>query len=207
MFQSVTGNSLGLVSLAGIMRPHLGREVQPFPEGQEGEAAVPVKAAGALTAAAVLLLGGATGGCSSSSGPLPGSPFGGICWKPPPGAVFTPTMYIAQNTTSSPLTVTGASLTGARNITVDGVWADVVRPGATAVGALNGYPPASLRHPVTITVPAGDTVEVMFTVTAGHSPLALGEQVSYTYQGQSYTASGRRFLGIAPDGHCNLLDG
>jgi hypothetical protein len=171
-----------------------------------------MRAAAAPAAAAVLLLGVVAGGCgspsgSSSSGPLPGRPFGGICWKPRPGAVLTPTMYIAQNTTSSPLTVTGASLTGTRDITVDGVWADVVQPGATAIGALNGYPPASLRHPVTITVPAGDAVEVMFTVTAGHSPLALGEHVSYTYQGQSYTASGQWFLGMAPGGHCNVLDG
>jgi hypothetical protein len=171
-----------------------------------------MKAASALAAVAVLLLGIAVGGCdsasgSSSSGPLPGRAFGGICWKPLPGAVLTPTMYIAQNTTSSPLTVTGASLTATRDITVDDVWADVVQPGATAIGALNGYPPASLRHPVTITVPAGDSVEVMFTVTAGHSPLALGEHISYTYRGQSYTASGQWFLGMAPDGHCNMLDG
>jgi hypothetical protein len=35
---------------------------------------------------------------------------------------------IAQNATSSPLRITGASLTGTRNITVDGVWADLLHP-------------------------------------------------------------------------------
>lgn len=158
--------------------------------------------AAAVLAAAVLLAGAA--GCGSGPGPLP-SRAGGICWDPRPGTVLTPTMYIAPNTTSSPLTVTGASLTGTRNITVDGVWADIVQPGVGAVGDLSGYPPASLRHPVTITVPAGDAVEVMFTVTAGRSPLVLGERVSYAWQGQSYTVSGQWFLGMPPRGPCNMF--
>jgi hypothetical protein len=162
--------------------------------------------AAAVLAAAVLLAGAAAAGCSSGPGPLPARPFGGICWEPSPGTVLTATMYIPQNTTSSPLRITAASLTGTRDITVDGVWADIVQPGVGAVGDLSGYPPASLRHPVTITVPAGDAVEVMFTVTAGRSPLVLGERVSYAWQDQSYTVSGQWFLGMPPGGPCKIFD-
>jgi hypothetical protein len=163
--------------------------------------------AAAAAAAAALLAGGCGGSVpgrapAADPGPLPPGPAGGLCGELPAATITTPMFYIAQNTTSSPLRITGASLTGTRNITVDGVWADLLPPGADAIGSVAGYPPARWRHPVAITVPAGGSFEVLFTVTTGRSALVTGERVSYVWRGQSYTVSGQRFLGIPPGMHC-----
>jgi hypothetical protein len=166
-----------------------------------------LKAAATLAAAALL-----AGGCGGSvpgraparghgPGPLPAMPEGGPCGESP-GTLATLMFYIAQNTTSSPLRITGASLTGTRNVTVNGVWADLLPPGAVAIGSVGGYPPASWRHPVAIIVPAGASFEVLFTVTTGRSALVTGERVSYTWRGRSYSVTGQRFLGIPPGMHC-----
>jgi hypothetical protein len=123
----------------------------------------------------------------------------GICWGPHAGTVLSATMYIAQNTTSSSLTLTGASLDFTRDLTIDGVYADEL-PDHNAIGALNGYLPASLRNPVNgTTVPRGDGFEVIFTITArSKAALASGERVTYTYQGNSYVTRGHSFAGIEP---------
>jgi hypothetical protein len=160
--------------------------------------------------AAAVLLVGACGGSrpgpvpppAAGPGPLPAGPENGLCGEPTPGTVTTQAFYIAKNATSSPLRITGASLTGTRAITVDGAWADFLPPGAGAIGDLNGYPPPGWRHPLALTVPAGAAFEVMFTLTTGRSSLVTGERISYTWRGRSYMATGKWFLGVPPGMHC-----
>jgi hypothetical protein len=170
-----------------------------------------------MTAICVLL----STGCSSSSlgsrssdppakiGPLGGSfsalpgSYGGICWQPKPGTVLSAGMASPTNHSSSSVTLTGAWLTGLKDMTVDAVYADVLQPGEGAVGDENGYPVASLRHPLAGTrVPAHATVEILFTVTAGQHPLATGEKITYTRGGQTYIVPNQWFLGMAPGAHC-----
>src|SRR5215469_12248050 len=165
-----------------------------------------------IVAAVCVLLSAA---CSSSSlgssssdrpakiGPLGGSfsarpgSFGGICWQPKPGTVLTAGMASPTNQSSSSVTLTAAWLTGLKDMTVDAVYADVLRPGEDAVGDENGYPVASLRHPLAGTrVPAHATVEILFTVTAGQHPLATGEKITYTGGGQTYIVPNQWYLGM-----------
>jgi hypothetical protein len=155
-----------------------------------------------LAGAAALILAGCGG--SAARGPLPDGGGLGVCWRPHAGGVLSFSAYIGQNTTSSPLTLAGASLTGTRDIVIDGDYADVLATGADGFGASYSYLPASLRHPVAGTVvPAGDNFQVIFTITA-RSPAALAsaEKVAYTYQGQSYVTTGGWFAGMKPDAGC-----
>ena len=123
----------------------------------------------------------------------------GMCWGPHRGSVLSATMYINNNDTSSPLTLTGASLTGTRDLTVDGVYADIL-PGHDALGAMYGYLPKPMQHPVAgTTVQPGEGFEVIFTITArSAAALARGEQVTYTYKGQSYETGGHWSAGMEP---------
>jgi hypothetical protein len=154
----------------------------------------------AAGAAALFTLSGCNGSSSvSSSGPLPHAPGVGICWGPERGSVLSATMYGAQNNASSPVTLTGASFISTRDVTVDGVYADVI-PEHDAFGALYGPLPASYRNPVKgTTIPPGDGIEVIFMITARTAAaLAAGERVTYTYQGQSYVTTGAGFAGMKP---------
>jgi hypothetical protein len=121
----------------------------------------------------------------------------GVCWGPRRGSVLSDTMYINNNNTSSPLTLTGAWLTGTRDLTIDGVYADIL-PLHEALGAMYSYLPKSMQNPVAGTiVPPGDGFEVIFTITArSAAALASGEQVTYTYRGQSYETGGHWSAGM-----------
>jgi hypothetical protein len=163
-----------------------------------------LKAAVALAAAA-MLAGAAAAGWGSSlfgPGPLQGMLQSGLCGKPAADIVTTVAFYGAQNSTSSPLRVIGAELTGTRDITVDGIWSDSLAPGEGGIGDWDGYPPPGWRHPVALTVPAGYSFEVMFTLTTGRDALVSGELVSYEWRGHSYAVAGQRYLGIPPGVHC-----
>jgi hypothetical protein len=161
----------------------------------------------AALAAAVLLAscGGATRPAPVSPdagpGPLAAMPPGGLCGESFP-ASLTVAFYEGQNATSSPLRVTGAELAGTRDVTVTGTWSDPLAPGEGGIGDWNGRPPPGWRHPVALTVPAGGSFEVMFTLALGHDPLVSGERVSYVWRGRSYEAGGQRYLGIPPGVHC-----
>jgi hypothetical protein len=167
-----------------------------------------LKAAAALAAAA--LLSGACGANpahrasvpAAGPGPLPAAGQSGLCGELPPGTVITVAFYMGQNSTSSALRVTGAALAGTRNVTVDGACSDSVAPGESLIGDWDGYPPPGWRHPVALTVPAGYSLEVIFTLTAGSDALVSGERVSYSWRGRSYSVTGQRFLGIPPGMHC-----
>jgi hypothetical protein len=161
------------------------------------------RAARALLAGAAALILAA---CSDSAGhgPLVNQPGVGVCWRPHAGGVLSFSAYIAENTGSSRITLTGASLTGTRDIIIDGDYADVLATGDDAFGASYSHLPASLRHPVAGTVvPVGDSFQVIFTITA-RSPAALAsaERVTYAYRGQSYVTTGGWFAGWKPDAGC-----
>jgi hypothetical protein len=163
-----------------------------------------LKAAVALAAAA-MLAGAAAAGWGSSlfgPGPLPAEGQSGLCGELPPGTVITVAFFMGQNPTSSPLRVSGAALTGTRNITVHGTWSDSVAPGESLIWDWNGYPPPRWRHPVALTVPAGYSFEVIFTLTAGRDALVSGERVGYIWRGRPYVATGQWFIGIPPGVHC-----
>jgi hypothetical protein len=122
-----------------------------------------------------------------------------MCWRPRPGALLSFSAYSAQNTSPSPLTLTGASLTGTRDITIDGGYADVLTTG-DGFGASYSRLPASLRHPLAGTVvPAGDNFQVIFTITA-RSPAALAkaERVTYDWRGRPYAVTGGWSAGWLP---------
>ena len=143
------------------------------------------------------------GPLGGSSGP-PGSN-GGICWDPRPGSVLTAGMYVISNSSRSPVTLTRAWLTGARGLTVDAVYADVLWPGDGALGDKSGYPPAHLRHAVAgVKVPGHAYAEILFTVTSGRRPLATGEKVAYQTGGLSYTSAHQWFLGMMPGALCRV---
>lgn len=107
---------------------------------------------------------------------------------------------IDQNSSASPVTLTRAWLTGTRDLTLDAAYAHVVHPGGRTLGSAPGWPPATLRHPVTGTiVPPRAYVEIFFTVTAGGTDaFSAGQNVSYASQGQLYTQANPWRLGLGP---------
>jgi hypothetical protein len=164
-------------------------------------ALAPVAGAAAFILAACS--GSAAPAAPAGPGPLPSGGGLGVCWKPQPGALLSFSAYSAQNTSASPLTLTGASLTGTRDITIDGGYADVLTTG-DGFGASYSRLPASLRHPVAGTVvPAGDTFQVIFTITARNpAALAKAERVTYDWRGRPYAATAGWFAGWLPDAGC-----
>jgi hypothetical protein len=165
--------------------------------------------AAAVLAAAALLCGACGAGLAhrapvpdAGPGPLPAQSQSGLCGDLPPGTIMTVAFYMGQNSASSPLRITGAALDGTRDITVDGTWADSVAPDEDMIGDWDGYPPPAWRHRLPVTVPAGYSLEVIFTLTAGREALVSGERVSYEWRGRPYAVAGQRFLGIPPGVHC-----
>jgi hypothetical protein len=166
------------------------------------------QAAPALAAGAACLI---LAGCGSSSdpgqpsanGPLGGTSQAGFCYRFSPGVVYTDAMMLERNSSGAPVTITGAWLTGARDVSVDAVYADVVPFGDGQLGPETGWygwPPRSLRHRAAGTVvKPGKWVVFEFVVT-GHSARALftGEDVSYASGSQSWTEAGTLFLGPVP---------
>jgi hypothetical protein len=111
-------------------------------------------------------------------------------WCPRPGDTMTVGVAIDQDSSAYPVTLTGARLTGARDLRVDRVWAYFVRPGMTeALGTLRGYPPRWMQHRLPgLVVPPGVYVDVLFTVTATRPDASYGgEDVSYVSGRQGWT--------------------
>jgi hypothetical protein len=165
-----------------------------------GIAARPVLLAGL---AALLAVGCApASGSNSSPGPLgrPGS--SGICQTPSPGQIFTDGMPIDTNHSSHAVRITAVWLTSTRHVITSGLYADVIGDGGGTLGDADGYPPPALRHRARGTVvPAGQSVQFLFTVTAtGPGAYVGGETIAYSSGGQSWTQADHWFLGRSR--HC-----
>jgi hypothetical protein len=156
------------------------------------------------------LLACVAAGCSSpghpaAAGPAPlgsGSASGDLCWDPRAGSVITDAEVIDHNSSAAPVTLTGASLAGTRDIRLDGTYADVFDDGTPpANGNGSGWPPAALRHHLAGTiVPPGRYVQLLYTVTA-RTPLAFaaGEVISYISKGESWTQRNPWATGRGPE--------
>jgi hypothetical protein len=145
-----------------------------------------------LGLAVLLLTATACGPLATSTtgaGPLgPPAPGGDICWAPRPGQMLTSGELVDTNWSSHRVTLTGAWLTGTRDLRQDAAYADILPRGHPAAGDLDGWPPAALRHPLVGTVvPPGGSVNILYTVTGlGRSAFAAKEVVRYSSLGTPY---------------------
>jgi hypothetical protein len=150
--------------------------------------------------AAVLILAGCGGDPGGHQASTASSPLGGdwltgqLCWPSRPGQIIYYGGIAPTNKSEHPVTITGAWLTGTRELSPDGAYAFGVVTGSLPISVIGpGWPakrwaPASYERPADGTViRPGATAQIVVLVKVhGRNAFANGLDLTYTSQGQSW---------------------